>query len=194
MPGLPDGFGSAAQQALIPQDPFLFYRSGHDWRWVSFGAAAARRAARNGPPRGWEIDPVDTVLALLAGGASRLSPQFHGLVPSRDRDILVLDRPPGGAEGLALLDWAAATGTALVLEVEPGRGPMTVAWARPTLVAGSTAELGELGTALLGWGAATRLRRPRAPLGRLRAIVRFDGDGELSPPWSEIGVAVVRPD
>jgi hypothetical protein len=194
MPGLPGGFGSAAQQALIPEDPFLFYRSGHDWRWVSFGAAAARRAARNGPPRGWEIDPVDTVLALLASGADQVLPPLQGLAPSRDRDILVLDRPPSGAEGLALLAWAAATGTALVLEVEPGRGPLTVAWARPTLVAGSTADLGELGTALLGWGDAARLRRPRAPLGRLRAIVRFDVDGELSPPWSEIDVGVVQPD
>jgi hypothetical protein len=78
-----------------------------------------------------------------------------------------------------------------VLEAEPDRGPMTVAWARPTLVAGSTADLGELGTALLGWGDATRLRRPRAPLGRLRAIVRFDGDGELAAPWREIDVPTV---
>jgi hypothetical protein len=191
MPVLPGGFGSAAKHPLIPEDPFLFFRSGHDWRWLSFAAAAARRAAPETPPRGWGVDPVDTVLALLASSSSPPAPSFHGLAPSRDRDILVLDRPPSGAGCLALLAWAGATGTALVLEAEPDRGPMTVAWARPTLVAGSTADLGELGTALLGWGDATRLRRPRAPLGRLRAIVRFDGDGELAAPWREIDVPTV---
>ncbi len=194
MPGLPGGFGGAAQHVLIPEDPFLFFRAGHDWRWVSFAAAAQRLVSRGDiPPRGWDVDPVDSVLALLRLGSEAAPSTFHGLPASRDRDILVIDRPPTGAPALGLLAWAAATGAALVLEVEPERGAMTVAWARPTLVAGSTSDLAALGTALLGWGDAARLRRRRAPLGRLRAIVRFEGDGELGSPWGGIDLPTVMP-
>ena len=191
MISLPGGLGGAASAALRPEDPFLFVRGGHDWRWLSFEAAAAGLAGGAGSVAAWDADPAAALLSILADRPRTLPAWAGRLAPSRRRDILVLDRPPAEAGELAVLDWVAATGAALVLEADRDRGAQTVVWARPTVVAGTPADLGALGAALLGWGTVPRLRRRRGPLGRLRAVIQHAGAGEPGPPWSALGVPIV---
>jgi hypothetical protein len=184
----------AARAAIAPDDPFLFHRQHHDWRWLTFRDVEQRIAAAAGAPSSWNDDPVGAAIAALGdapdpGARGRLLVE---LAPSERRDILVLDRPPGEARAGVLLGWAAATGAAVLLEPESDRTAATLAWARPTVVAGSVAELAALGERLLVLGAPVRLRRRRAPLGRLRAIVVLGpAEGSLLEPWSSIGVPFV---
>jgi hypothetical protein len=187
-----DRLAGAARAAISRDDPFLFHRERHDWRWLPFGDVERRIAAAGAA--GWDSDPVGAAIAALRDlpDPTALARLLADLPPSDTRDILVLDRPPGEAAGHLLLGWAAAVGAALVLEPESDRSAATVAWARPTVVAGSVADLTALGERLLVLGAPARLRRRRAPLGRLRAVVALGQlSGALPKPWGEIGALVV---
>jgi hypothetical protein len=184
----------AARADVSQTDAFLFHRQGRDWRWISFAAAESRLAAGVPGVADWPADPVGAALAALSSGEE--DPAIGGLLerlpPSRRRDILVLDRPPAVAAGSLLLGWAAAAGAAVVLEPDSERRAATIAWVRPSIVAGSAAELRDLGERLRSLGDAVRLRRRRAPLGRLRAVVVLEpSDGVLGEPWSSIGVATI---
>lgn len=184
----------AARAAISPDDPFLFHREGHDWRWLPFRDAEQRIAAAAAAAPAWDLDPVGAALASLgdAPEPADLGRLLAELRPSQRRDILVLDRPPGEARARILLAWAAATGAAVLLEPERDRTAATLAWARPTVVAGSPAELVALGEHLLVLGAPARLRRRRAPLGRLRAIVVLGrAECSLPEPWCSSGVPLV---
>jgi hypothetical protein len=184
----------APRAAISGDDPFLFHRERHDWRWVPFRAVEERIAAAAGAPPAWHADPLGAAIAALrdspdGDAGDRLLAE---LPPSRRRDILVLDRPPGESRGRQLLGWAAAAGAAVLLEPESDRTAATVAWARPTVVAGSVAELTALGERLLVLGSPARLHRRRAPLGRLRAVVVLGpSEGPLPEPWVSIGVRSV---
>jgi hypothetical protein len=184
----------AARAAISGEDPFLFHRQGRDWRWLSFGGAEARLAAGVPAAADWAADAPTAVLAELAKGWDRESVRglLQRLPPSRTRDILVLDRPPAEAAGSLLLGWAAATGAALVLEPERERAAATIAWVRPTVVAGTPAEIARLGERLLVLGDPARLRRRRAPLGRVRALIVL-GPEPVAPgePWASLGAAAV---
>jgi hypothetical protein len=184
----------AARAAISGDDPFLFHRERHDWRWVAFRAVEERIAAAVGAPPAWAADPLGAAIAALRDSPDRdaVNRLLAQLPPSRTRDILVLDRPPGEARGRQLLGWAAAAGAAVLLEPETDRTAATVAWARPTVVAGSAAELAAIGERLLGLGSATRLRRRRGPLGRVRAVVLIASPaGELPEPWASLGVPAI---
>jgi hypothetical protein len=185
----------AARAAVSETDAFLFHRQGRDWRWIAFGDAQARLAGGAPADPDWRQDPVGAALAELAKGWSGAATRglLERLPPSGRRDILVLDRPPTEAGGSLLLGWSAAAGAAVVLEPDSERSASTIAWVRPTLVAGTAAELRGLGERLLLLGDAAHLRRRRGPLGRLRALIYLDrAPADPGPPWLTIGVAEVE--
>jgi len=184
----------AARAAISREDPFLFHRERHEWRWLPFRLVEERIAAAGAAAEGWTTDPVNAAIAALRQppDLAALERLLADLPPSGRRDILVLDRPPGEAVGRLLLGWAAAVGAAVLLEPERDRTASTVAWARPTVVAGSVADLTALGERLLVLAAPARLRRRRSPLGRLRAIVMLESfSGTVPEPWGSIGVRFV---
>lgn len=184
----------AARAAISREDPFLFHRERHEWRWLPFRLVEERIAAAGAAAEGWTTDPVNAAIAALRQppDLAALERLLADLPPSGRRDILVLDRPPGEAAGRLLLGWAAAVGAAVLLEPERDRTASTVAWARPTVVAGSVADLTALGERLLVLAAPARLRRRRSPLGRLRAIVMLESfSGTVPEPWGSIGVRFV---
>jgi len=184
----------AARAAISREDPFLFHRERHEWRWLPFRLVEERIAAAGAAAEGWTTDPVNAAIAALRQppDLAALERLLADLPPSGRRDILVLDRPPGEAAGRLLLGWAAAVGAAVLLEPERDRTASTVAWARPTVVAGSVADLTALGERLLVLAAPARLLRRRSPLGRLRAIVMLESfSGTVPEPWGSIGVRFV---
>ncbi len=187
----------AARAAISGEDPFLFRRQGHDWRWLSFGTAEALLAAGVAGQGEWSEDPQAAALAQLAHlAAGRDREPVRRLVerlpPSARRDILVLDRPPVEAAGSQLLGWAAATGAAVVLEPDRERAAATIAWARPTVVAGTSGEIARLGERLLVLGNPARLRRRRGPLGRVRALIFLDdAPSAVGEPWTSLAAAAV---
>jgi len=185
----------AARADVSQSDAFLFHRQGRDWRWLSFSAAESKLADAGAPGAAdWRADPVAAALAALSSGEQNaaIDGLLERLPPSRRRDILVLDRPPSVAEGRLLLGWAAATGAAVVLEPDSERRAATIAWVRPTIVAGTAKELRELGERLLVLGDPGLLRRRRRPLGRLRAVILLDhAAGDLGEPWRAVGVAAI---
>jgi hypothetical protein len=130
-------------------------------------------------------------LAAAVAGARR---------PVREIALASFDLRTAG--GRAFLTWALATGAALYLEPDPRALPGSVAWARPTLVAGSPRALVELGRqARQRLERPARLRRrrsgPRPPFDRLRLLLVL-GEGRLPVDdvafWAGRGVAVLRPD
>jgi hypothetical protein len=130
-------------------------------------------------------------LAAAVAGARR---------PPREIALASFDLRTTG--GRAFLTWALATGAALYLEPDPRALPGSVAWARPTLVAGSPRPLVELGRqARQRLERPARLRRrrsgPRPPFDRLRLLLVL-GEGRLPVDdvafWAGRGVAVLRVD
>ena len=184
----------AARAYVSQTDAFLFHRQGRDWRWISFGAAESKLAAGVPGVADWPADPVAAALAALSSGeeTAAIGGLLERLPPSRRRDIVVLDRPPGVAEGRLLLGWAAAAGAAVILEPDIERRAATIAWVRPTIVAGTARELRDLGERLLVLGDPGLLRRRRRPLGRLRAVILLDhASDDLAEPWRAVGVAAI---
>lgn len=185
---------AGAAAAISRDDPFLFHRDGHDWRWLPFSLVEERVPDAAAVAGGWTSDPVSAAIAALRHPPDppALDRLLADLPPSGTRDILVLDRPPAESSGRMLLGWAAAIGAAVLLEPDSDRTAATVAWARPTVVAGSVADLTALGERLLVLGSPSRLGRRRSPLGRLRAVVVLGAsEGPMPEPWLSIGVPFV---
>lgn len=130
--------------------------------------------------------PSRLAAADLARAAQRLAQQM-GQATERDITVLgaCLDRP------LArwALAWALASGAALVVEPEVPAFENIAAWARPTVLAATAAELAR-------WAELAGQDRggPRSPLGRLRAFL-VPAAEPLPPPaiayWQGRGVALV---
>jgi hypothetical protein len=111
---------------------------------------------------------------------------------ARPRREVVVSRGMLGAAGeRALLAWATVAGAAVVLEPAAASLVATAAWARPTVFAGTVAEIGALRRVVEGrrrWWPSQRL-----PFGRLRLLLVRGGEalaeGEADL-WRERGVRV----
>ena len=136
--------------------------------------------------RGRRVEVASEELAASARAlAERLPP------PDRGRDVIVFGRPFDRLREQLTLGWAIASGAAIVFESEPLGLPLTVLWARPTVIHGSVAELEELAAT---WAAAGRKRRRAIDKGlaRLRALLVDGEDRRLPEPWRRPGVVVMR--
>lgn len=127
----------------------------------------------------------------LTGAAKRLGREIPEPSAGR-RHVLVLGGFAGDPAERSLLAWATASGAALLLEPEPIHVVPTAEWARPTIFAGTAADLVRLRAAVERDEAGFRVfrRRSRLPFGRLRAVLGTEG--ELPPEerafWEERGV------
>ena len=143
--------------------------------------------------RGAEGAPLVLPAADLAAAAAAIADALPA-PPGGAREIFVLAIPPAEPAGRALLAWAVAAGAALLLEPAPGSLAGTAVWARPTVFAGTAADLAGLRQAVARWdrGLLRGRRRARPPFGRLRAALI------VGPPvaaadaafWDARGVAV----
>lgn len=144
-----------------PEVPFLFYRNarGH-FRWWSYSLAAAflevggaREAQLSATSPRVEREAVELLGGFLqavtgeerdpAGGEEVLR------VPAAtERDIWIAWRPLGLPEERALARRAIAAGAAILVEPAAALHPELVAWARPTMISASAAELCELADGL----------------------------------------------
>jgi len=113
------------------------------------------------------------------------------------REILVLSGLLDAPMSRALLSWGTVAGAALLLEPDPASALGTAVWARPTIFAGSVAELAGLRIAAQrqGRGLLQRLLRrpPGLPFGRLHTVfVTEPGplESEDKAFWTRRGVAV----
>lgn len=150
---------------------------------------------------------TEVTAAALAGAAAAIAGALSGdlagdLVPSVRREIFVLSGSP--EEPLleepilrALLSWATVAGAALLIEPDPGCLVGTAVWARPTVFAGTAADLAGLRVAAERQerGRLRRLfrKRPGLPFGRLQTVLAID-PGPLPPAedafWRGRGVRV----
>jgi hypothetical protein len=134
---------------------------------------AAARA--DGPP-----PPPPDPQRLAAGGAAPddLDGWLPRLPPGK-RHVLVLAGLAGDPVERRLLTWATVAMAALVLEPDPAHRVATAVWARPTVFAGTAAELLRLRAAVerdvAGWMGKPFRRQNRPPFGRLRAVLGTDG-------------------
>jgi hypothetical protein len=104
------------------------------------------------------------------------------------REVVVSCRPLAEPAERAWLAWATVAGAAVVLEQDPASLVATAAWARPTLFAGTAAELEELRRLV-----ARRRGDRRLPLGRLRLLWlrgRDPVDKAALEFWRQRGVRV----
>jgi hypothetical protein len=177
--------GLAALERLAeaaPEDPWAFFRGergqfrwwSHSRAWRESAAAAAESQATAGSAVPREL------LARLAAGTEAEAAAAHRLLevlgPPPQREVWISwRRLDAGAEGVLLLASQLA-GWAVVREPGEALHPQVFAWARPTLLAGSGAELAAL---LDGFAAAAprplRGRWLRRRLARLRAVIVDDG-------------------
>ena len=150
--------GVAAALALAaraqPEAPFLFYRNarGH-FRWWSFALAAAFLEA--GGVGGEKLSVKGVVVEReaveLLGGFLRVAlgdgsdafgaADLPGPEPGLGRDVWISWRPLSHPQELVLARWAIVSGAAILVEPGPSLHPELFAWARPTIVSGSVAEL-----------------------------------------------------
>jgi hypothetical protein len=116
----------------------------------------------------------------LAAAAERLDREMPRL-PEGRRHVLVLSGFAGDPAERLLLAWATVTGAAVLLEPEPAHHVPTAVWARPTVFAGTAADLARLRAAVQEDEAGFKLfaRRRRLPFGRLQAVLSTEG--ELAP-------------
>jgi hypothetical protein len=176
----------AARAAETPEAPFLFFRGPRgSFVWWSWARARAESAAVGGgeSDEGGAPGAREYLAGLLGLGPADAAPGaalLAALPPLPERPIWLtcggLERPVERATAAAAL----AGGWAVVLEPGPAIHAATFAWARPTVLAGSTAELAEL---FSGFEALAPRWRRRAWLtrrtARLRALVVGAGeDGE----------------
>jgi hypothetical protein len=135
----------------------------------------------------------ETVLSQgdLSAAAARLGREIPEPGEGR-RHVLVLGGFAGDPAERSLLAWATAAGAALLLEPEPAYYVQTAVWARPTVFAGTAADLVRLRAAAERDEAGFRIfrRRRRLPFGRLRAVLVTEGElpPEESAFWGERGV------
>jgi hypothetical protein len=130
----------------------------------------------------------------LGASAERLGREIPPL-PGGRRHVVVLGGFPGDPAERRLLAWATVAGAAVLLEPEPAHYVPTAIWARPTVFAGTAADLVRLREAVERDEAGFKIfgRRifgRRLPLGRLRAVLGTEGElppGERSF-WEESGV------
>ena len=184
----------AEHAARSPEDPWLFYPEGLDWRWVSFGAltspALFSQAGRGGRTT-WEgvlqVVYDEPAQRELVGSGERLAARI-GPPPAGRRDVVVLSGPWSEPVARSMLSWSVVTGAAVVLEPEPERRVATAAWARPTVFHGSAAEVAALRR-------AAESKRKGPPFGRLRTVLLSEDDEPLAADgaWlAERGVEIVR--
>lgn len=150
--------GVAAALALAaraqPEAPFLFYRNakGH-FRWWSFALAAAFLEAGGVGEEKLSVTGVvvEREAVGLLGGFLRAAlgessdafgaADIPGPGPGLGRDVWISWRPLSHPQELALARWAILSGAAILVEPGPSLHPELFAWARPTKVSGSVAEL-----------------------------------------------------
>lgn len=127
----------------------------------------------------------------LVAAAERFGREIPELSAGR-RHVVVLAGFAGDPAERALLSWVTLAGAAVLLEPEPLHLVPAAVWARPTLFAGSAADLVRLRAAVKRDEAGFKLfgHRPRLPFGRLRAVLVTAGG---MPPeeqafWEERGV------
>lgn len=131
----------------------------------------------------------------LSAEAARLGREIPELAAGR-RHVLVLGGFAGDPAERALLAWATVSEAALLLEPEPLAYVPTAVWARPTVFAGTAADLVRLRAAAERDEAGFKIfrRRRRLPFGRLGAVLVTTG--ELPPEetafWAERGVRMGR--
>lgn len=127
----------------------------------------------------------------LLAAAERFGREIPKL-PAGRRHVVVLAGFAGDPAERALLSWATVTGAAVLLEPEPLHLAPAAVWARPTLFAGSAADLVRLRAAVEADEAGFKIfgRRRRLPFGRLCAVLATAG--EMPPEeqafWQERGV------
>ena len=138
----------------------------------------------------------ETVLSQgdLAAAAERLGREIPRL-PEGRRHVLVSSGFAGEPAERLLLTWATVEGAALLLEPEPAHHVPTAVWARPTVFAGTPADLARLRAAVEKDEAGFKLfgRRRRLPFGRLRAVLVTAGElpDEERASWEGRGVSVL---
>jgi len=166
-----------------------------------WSAAVAEAGFAPRPGGGAQVGSGTSVTLLDEAGllaqAGSVAAEVAAAPPCREpQEILVSFHPLADPVERALRTWALTTGAAILLEPFAGAGLASVAWARPTLLAGSAAELALLRPAAAAGGARRPWRRrPRLPFGRLRLLLVT---GELLLPegeaafWRERGTKVVR--
>jgi hypothetical protein len=135
--------------------------------------------------------------ARMAGGAAERAgldsrAVLGGARRSPPRAVLVSCRPLADPGERALLAWATLAGAALVLEPDPASLVATAAWARPTLFAGTVAEIAALRRVVERGRRGSRGSR-RLPLRRLRLLLPR-GPDPLDPAeasfWQAHGVEI----
>ena len=127
----------------------------------------------------------------LVAAAERFGEGIPAL-PAGRRHVVVVAGFAGDPVERALLSWATVTGAAVLLEPEPLHLVPAAIWARPTLFAGSAADLVRLRAAVEADEAGFKIfgRRRRLPFGRLCAVLVTEG--EMPPEeqafWEDRGV------
>jgi hypothetical protein len=136
--------------------------------------------------------------AVTSKELGAMAAAIQGALPERrsGREILVLGGSLDDPVTRALLSWATVAGAALLLEPDAGNVLGSAVWARPTLFAGSAAEVA--GLRIAAERQKSRLRRllgfpPGLPFGRLRALLVTGPDPLPAADegfWRDRGVAV----
>jgi len=171
------------------------------WPEVTPGGVVVGEADESGPRElssaellatahrlGREIDPV-------AGEAQESRTR-------RGRDIVVSARSLADSGERSLLAWALLAGAAVVLEPRSGAHVATATWARPTVFAGSAAEVEALARAATAYRSpfARRLlrrllRRPPArPFDRLHTVLLREGEvpEKIEREWRQRGARILH--
>lgn len=199
--------------ARHPDEPWLFYREGWDWRWHSWGEIAGRVVLRAegfaSLPPGTSVpvpdiplaDSIVLDLAVQASGLEEIPSDLLAAAqriqdeipppPKPRREILVAGSSLFDPTDRAMLAWATVTGAAVLLEPHRQARATTAAWARPTLFHGTVEEIASL-RRLAGTGRRWWRRAPRLPFGRLRVVFVTEGDlpAEEAAFWKDRGVKV----
>lgn len=127
---------------------------------------------------------LSELLAATSAEPEPLSLDLASASAPQVRDVVVVHGPSGDIVAALMFAWSVRTGAALMVEPDPARWPLALVWARPTVVAGSAADLDRLAERLQRlerepW----RLRRRLGPLGRARAVVRIGEPEPDSAGW-----------
>lgn len=127
---------------------------------------------------------VPELLAAAAAEPEQLSLELASTSTPHIRDVVVVHGPAADIVAAVMAGWCVRTGAALMFEPDPARWPLALVWARPTIVAGSAADLDRLAERLQRLEREPRrLRRRLGPLGRARAMVRIGEPEPESAGW-----------